>query len=53
MSDACISERSEMPFLMNKSNNLLNVEKLIDATLPIIKGRTRFFVVKSFDYDSI
>jgi hypothetical protein len=65
MSDACISESkkllskfflgSEMPYLINRGHNhhMPNVEKLIEATVPIIRGRTRFFIVKSFDYDSI
>lgn len=43
-----------MPYLMNRGHhNLPNVEKLIESTMPIIRGRTRFFIVKSFDYDSI
>ena len=30
-----------------------NIDKIIEQTRAIIKGRTRFFIVKSFDYDSI
>jgi len=44
-----------MHFNSNKggNSNLVNIEKLIEGTFPIIKGRTRFFIVKSFDHDSI
>ena len=29
------------------------VDSLIEKTRPIIRGRTRFFIVKSFNYDSL
>lgn len=33
--------------------NRKDVERQIESTMPIIKGRTRFFIVKSFDHESI
>ncbi len=45
-----MSERSEHKHIMR---NKKDIEKQIEQTRPIIKGRTRFFIVKSFDHDSI
>jgi hypothetical protein len=47
-----MSERSDhhhKHFMRNRKD----VERQIESTLPIIKGRTRFFIVKSFDHQSI
>ncbi len=39
--------------MMRNKGNAVNIERLIEQTKPIIRGRTRFFIVKSFDYESI
>ena len=45
-----MSERSDHKHFMR---NKRDIEKQIEQTRPIIKGRTRFFIVKSFDHESI
>ncbi|TNV82731.1 hypothetical protein FGO68_gene3030 [Halteria grandinella] len=51
-----MSERSEHQFhmLMKHSHEShAQIQKQIEELRPIIRGRTRFFIVKSFNYDSI
>lgn len=45
-----MSERSDHKFVMRTRKE---IEKLIENAKPMIKGRTRFFIVKSFDHESI
>jgi hypothetical protein len=45
-----MSERSDQKHIMRSRKDR---EKEIEQTRPIIKGRTRFFIVKSFDFESI